>query len=156
MKTWQIISKTFGKHDVLVDDKDFKALVQLGGKWCLSLKRGYFYAQKRLPGNKLVEMQRFLMNPPSGLYVDHINGNTLDNRRCNLRVCKNSTNIRNGKVRKNNKTGHQGVHCRNNLSGNKWYAKIRVNYQIINIGTFNTFEEAVEARKLAQQKYWSV
>lgn len=42
-----------------------------------------------------IKMHRLIMRPPPGLVVDHLNGNGLDNRRANMRVCTQSDNLRN-------------------------------------------------------------
>ncbi len=61
--------------------------------------------------------------------------------------------ISTNKPYKNNKSGVKGV--RYEPSKKKWRADIRVNYKAILIGRFNTFEEAVKARKKAEEKYFS-
>ncbi|MCA9312763.1 HNH endonuclease [Candidatus Saccharibacteria bacterium] len=99
-------------------------------------------------------MHRFITNAPKGMVVDHISGNTLDNRQSNLRVCTNAANIRNGKLRINNSTGVQGVTW--DKSRNKWQSRIKVNYKTVHLGRYNSLEEATKARKLAEKKYWSV
>lgn len=150
MKQIPIISKTFGKHFLILDDSDFEKVKQLGGKWCVVLKRGRFYAQKRI-NKKIIEMQRFLTDAKAGQYVDHINGNPLDNRRYNLRICSNGANLRNGRVRPNNTSGITGVHL--NKRG-KWEAYIKVNYRKIHLGLYTSKKEAKTARQLAEVKYF--
>lgn len=84
--------------------------------------------------------------------VDHINHNTCDNRKCNLRIVTNSENLQNSKVRRNNKTGITGVSF-NEGKGN-WKAIICYKNQNINIGTFATKEEARLARLKAEDDYF--
>lgn len=154
MKTISITSKTHGTYETTIDDDTFLKIKELGGKWCISPRRYGIYFQKRFPGGKLVELHRWIMGEPSGICVDHINGNTLDNRRENLRAVKNSTNIRNGKVRTNSTSGVTGVRYRTDRG--KWEARIRVNYKILVLGQFATKGDAVKARKQAEKKYFDV
>jgi hypothetical protein len=151
MKIYQIKSKTFGLHNVLLDNADFELIIKLGGKWCLAKKRGMFYPQKRI-NHKIIEMHRYILNPPKDKYVDHINSDTLDNRRNNLRICSNGANLRNGRIRKNNKSGFSGVTW--DKSRNKWQVRIKVNYKTIHLGRFDSFEQAVKIRKEASKVYW--
>lgn len=77
-------------------------------------------------------------------YVDHINGDRLDNRLANLRIASTSENLQNlRKACRNNESGYLGV-SRIKLSG-KWVARIRINYARIHIGTFNDPETAYAA-----------
>lgn len=153
MKIITFKSKKLGEYNVSVDEKDFNRLKKLRNlKWCVVKKRGQIYFQKRLPGLRLVELHRWIMGEPVGLFVDHINSNTLDNRRKNLRVCTNSANLRNGRIRPNNTSGFTGVFKKRN----KWGARIRVKYTTISLGCFKTFEEAVKVRKEAVKKYWNI
>ena len=71
-------------------------------------------------------------------FIDHIDGNTLNNRILNLREASNIENQFNARKPTTNTTGFKGVF----KSGNKFRARIRHNGQRINIGTFNTAEEA--------------
>jgi HNH endonuclease len=70
---------------------------------------GGYYAMSRYEG-KTIYMHRFILDAPKGMYVDHVNHNTLDNRRSNLKICTNQENNenRNGAY-KVSKTGVRGV-----------------------------------------------
>ena len=114
-------------------------------KWHLS-GEGY------VTNNKVGSIHRFLMNPPYDLVVDHINGNKLDNRRCNLRICTQHHNSMNHSVRKNNTSGVTGVTWYKGR--NKWHASIMINGKNKHLGYFNTLEEATEARKQAEIDYY--
>jgi len=90
-----------------VDDEDFEELQK--HRWCVQgPTNGGYYAVCRMNG-KIVSMSRWLLNAMKTDYVDHLNGDTLDNRRWNLRLVRNSDNVRNSKLRKTNKTGIRGV-----------------------------------------------
>lgn len=153
-KTIVFYSKTHGSYETLVDDDDYKILQDIGGKWCISKKRNSLvYFQKRLPGNNLIELHRFIMKNPKGKYVDHINGNTLDNRKANLRVCSNAANLRNQThIRPNNTSGYTGVYF--DVNRKKWAAEIKVNYVKKSLGRFTNIEDAIKARKSAEAKYF--
>ena len=72
-------------------------------------------------------------------YVDHINGNRLDNRKCNLRICTQSTNQMN--------VNYKGIYPKND----KWIAKIKINQKQIHLGIFIIKEEALYARWCAEK-----
>ena len=78
----------------------------------------------------------------SNLIVDHINGNVLDNRKCNLRLCTRAENARNAKKPKSNTSGYIGV----SKSGKKWQAQISLNGKTHYLGTFEDKIEAARAR----------
>lgn len=152
MKTLKISSKKYGELEVLLDDDDYERIQKdfNNMKWCVSKCRNGLYAQKRTNKGK-VYLHRYITGNTKGV-VDHINHNTLDNRKENLRVVSNADNIRNGVVRTNNKTGVNGVYFRKDR--NKYIAKIKVNYKSIHLGNFNTLEEAAKVRRNAEIKYW--
>lgn len=75
--------------------------------------------------------------------IDHINGNKLDNRSCNLRFasyCQNRNNV--GK-KKSTKNKFKGITF--NKRKNKWQAQIGHNYKNITIGSFDNQEDAAKA-----------
>lgn len=97
-----------------------------------------------------MHMQRAIMNAPKGMFVDHINHDTLDNRRCNLRLATKSENMMNRRRVKPNSSGLKGVYKK---SKNKWYAIVTVRGNRINLGIFETKDEAYAAYCEAALKY---
>ncbi len=86
------------------------------------------------------------------IQVDHIDGDPTNNIRSNLRIVNASDNGKNKKPYRNNKTGVSGV---TQLSNNKWRARINIEKNTrIDLGCFDTKEEAVAARKKAEEKYY--
>lgn len=81
--------------------------------------------------------------------IDHINNNTLDNRKCNLRICSASNNIHNRKDLKNKP--HNGVYY--SKSNKKWTATIKIAGKRYYLGTYINIENAIKARKDAEIKF---
>jgi hypothetical protein len=132
-------------YDVIVDD-DIAPMV-LARKWHIAdRKRGIYFSTSILfPDGKYrdVKLHRFILECPPGLLVDHKNGNHLDCRRQNLRVCTTAENTRNQPIHKTTTTGYKGVSV-HRRSG-KYRAQIRFNNRFIHIGVFSTPEEAAAA-----------
>lgn len=85
--------------------------------------------------------------------VDHINGDTLDNRRENIRVATRGESVRNQSgVSRANKSGVPGVRW----EANRWAAQIGFEGKWIRLGRFKTKEEAVEARLKAERELWGI
>lgn len=125
----------------LVDDEDYDALC--GFRWSVSLRKGGIlpYAQRveRIEGKtRGVYMHRQIMNAPKGKDIDHINHNTLDNRRVNLRICSRSENTSNSIQRAK---GYRGVY----KNGSGWMARLQVRGRDIYIGTFRDAKDAASA-----------
>lgn len=100
------------------------------------------YARRNERGRK-VYLHRQLMGEPIDLEVDHINGDKLDNRRRNLRVCTSAENKRNTGIRRTNTSGYKGVTWQKNRQ--KWKAQIQ--YEGVNrhLGLFINKEDAARA-----------
>lgn len=81
--------------------------------------------------------------------IDHINGDRSDNRIENLREATSADNKRNTKVRRDNSSGYKGV----SRYKHKFRARIRVDGRLINLGDFDTAEDAYGAYVLAAHKY---
>lgn len=112
---------------------------------------GYFMAHDE--GDR-IRLHRLIMRLDFGdkRYVDHINHDLSNNQKSNLRVCKPSENARNQKLKSNNTSGVTGVYWRKNRD--RWVADIMVNYKNIHLGSYDKFEDAVKARKEAEDKYF--
>lgn len=137
----------------LVDDEDYALVSQFKWHACYDKSKDGWYARssrgKGPPG--LVNMHRLIMQPGQ-LEVDHVNGDSLDNRRSNLRLCTRRQNSMNQKNHKNSTSKYKGVswYTRENC----WRAAITVygNYKLL--GYFDNEKEAAQAYRVAAQKYF--
>lgn len=100
------------------------------------------------PGKRrTVWLHRFIIGAPPKTFVDHINGDTLDCRRSNLRLATNAQNQANARKRIDNTTGFKGVaFCK---KGNLFRAVLRVNGRKTHLGSYKTAEEAHSAYQAA-------
>ena len=89
----------------MVDDVDYPRLS--AHKWYANGTR-YVYAC-RFKDRRTILMHREILGTPEGAETDHANGDTLDNRRGNLRACSKSQNAQNRKLRSGSATGFKGV-----------------------------------------------
>jgi len=132
------------KKVALVDALDYERVSK--HRWCLSRVGNQLYAQRRTRG-RTIRMHQFIMNPPKGMVVDHANGNGLDNRRDNLRVCTMLENAWNKRRRKRKNAGSQfiGVYPYQGSPG-KWCVKVQCNGKVTNLSPFDDEIEAARAR----------
>lgn len=114
----------------------------------------YAISQSLKLKNKNYFLHRFLIQAPKGKLVDHIDGNTLNNKKSNLRICSYKENAKNRILNKNNKSGHKGVYWDIHITTPKWKAYIYVDKKCYHLGYFNTYEEAVKCREKAEKKYF--
>jgi hypothetical protein len=125
------ITLTRGKV-ALVDDADYEWLNKY--KW-YSGARGYVISSTTADGKKgVMYMHREIMKTPRDMQTDHINGNKLDNRRSNLRICTSAQNRANKGKQSNNTAGYKGI-CWSKAA-KKWQAQITVNKKTIYLGLF--------------------
>jgi len=90
---------------------------------------------------------------PKGFYLDHINGNKIDNRLENLRLATNNQNQQNRPAPKNSSSGYRGVTW--HKVANKWMARICHEKKRMTIGFFDTAEDAYEAYKQEAKKLFT-
>lgn len=126
--------------EIIVDDDIFLILKKYKLYLCNSFPNKNWYP---VVYNKKIKIPlgRFILKPPNNKLIDHINRNTLDNRRKNLRICNYLENSRNRSKSINNKSGYKGVI----KIGNKWFANIVNKYKHYSLGYFQTPIEAAKA-----------
>lgn len=133
-------------YNCFIDTGDLCKVLTTPTLWRVNNHRGNYVSCYYKTNNKrkTVYLHRFIMDCPAGKYVDHIDGNPLNNRRSNLRIVTHKQNCEN-KVRphKLNTSGFRGVsyhkHC------GKWEAYYWDNYIKVRVGFYNSAEEANEA-----------
>lgn len=104
------------------------------------------YAATTIEGKKVFLHRMLFEQIDDKLEIDHIDGNTLNNKKENLRIVDHKQNIRN--MHKNKIRGIKQV------PSGKFQAVITVDYKTIYLGTFNTYELAVEVRRKAELTYF--
>jgi len=89
--------------------------------------------------------------------IDHIDGNSLNNRIENLRACTNKQNLENKRRCNVNNTssGHLGIRKQKQKEGDKWRAHIMHNGKGIHLGMYTNIEDAIAARVAAEKKYYT-
>lgn len=141
------IALTQGKK-TLVDENDYEQLS--GYRWCAwNNGRGRWYAVTRVatgldsPRQRNLYLHRLLMKATKQ-QVDHVNGDGLDNRRVNLRLCTTAQNAANRGRREGTSSKYKGV-CWAGDSVGKWKASVRENGKRKHLGYFTSQNEAAIA-----------
>ena len=124
----------------IVDAEDYDRLAR--HKWCSANNNGRFYAQRRQDG-RTIKMHREILNIPSGLFCDHINHDTLDNRKSNLRICTAAQNAYNRRPGTGGSSCYKGVHW--HRVHRKWEAQITYRGWLIHIGYYDYEPDAAIA-----------
>lgn len=132
----------------LVDDEDYEELNK--HQWSAGIHRGVMYARRGV--EPLVYMHRQIMATPEGMYTDHIDGNTLNNQKTNLRVCTNAQNLWNRGKTKNNTTGYRGVSFHKPTG--KYRARLTFWGREIYLGLFKNIKVAVDTHAKAMKDYY--
>ncbi len=141
---------------VILDDSDYDILSKFS--WsitCDGYVRHSRYLKKENGRNvyKHMLMHRMIIVPSAGYYLDHKNGNKLDNRQENLRICTTSQNQMNAAKRSKKTTSkYKGVHW--NTSSNRWIVQIRKSGKNVHVGCFSDEDAAALAYdKAAVENY---
>jgi len=122
----------------LVDSTDMPLLV--GRKWKAMFTGGkYWYAVS----NDGVYMHRLILNAPTGAIVDHINHDSLDNRRENLRLATTAQNIAHQRHKRGCSSKYKGVCWDKHREC--WMAQIKVDWKAKYLGSFDSEKEAARA-----------
>ena len=127
-----------------VDDADFEWLNHF--KWCVSMNKWGYYATRhimRKGKHTTIAMHQMILPPLLGMSTDHINGDSLDNQRSNLRRCTSNQNEMNRRKSMDCSSRYKGVTwhkaCR------KWQVQIKLNGKTHYLGLFDDEQEAARA-----------
>lgn len=129
----------------LVDDEDYLRLIDLG-PWYLHHGHAVIHGYK---GGSC--MQHYILNPGEN-ELDHVNHNTLDNQKSNLRIATRSQNCANRRKFKNNKSGFIGVIWHKHIQ--KYQAYISKDKKITHLGSFTDPVEAAKARDAKAKEFF--
>lgn len=137
---------------IYIDIKDYDRLSKM--RWRLSKKKNKFYS---LTGSKFKNNVTYMhkavlgdIKIPKGYEIDHIDGNSLNNRRANLRVISRLENIQNAGNRIDSQIGIRGI---SKTQSKKFQVDFSFNKQRFYFNKWNTLEEAVYCRKFAEEYF---
>lgn len=132
-----------------VDVEDLKRLNEYSWYPLRDKKEGtvYVITNMKCPltgRTRTVRMHRFIMGSPPSMLVDHINHDTLDNRKENLRAVTASQNVANSQPRRGSTTEYKGVWFRSDRKRPAWVAQIKIAGRQTYLGTFSSAREAAQ------------
>lgn len=137
----KLIALTQGKS-AIVDDEDYDFLMQW--KWHIT-SLGYACRREKISKGKYINiwMHREIAKTSDGMVTDHINCDTIDNQKNNLRCCTQSQNLMNQRNQVGKTSKFKGVSwCK---TYRKWNAKIQKDRKQLNLGYFSSEEAAANA-----------
>ena len=147
-----ITSDKFGIMKTQIDLEDIEKCKEI--VWnvnkCYHHKEDEFYVGTSNRDADL--LHRYLKGSPKDMNVDHVDGNTFNNRKKNLRVCTPMGNGKNRKINRNNTSGYKGVTW--DKTNNKWLVHMCVNYKKTTYGYFDNLEDAVNRRLEVEQEHY--
>lgn len=138
-----------------VDDEDYERvnkwkwythIVPAGNK--RAVRNGRNKSNKRIT----IIMTRVILNYSGNEVIDHINGDSLDNRKSNLRICSQSENVLNRSINKKNTSGYKGVTW--NEDCKKWRTQISFNKRKIYLGVYSDKIQAANVYNKAAIKFF--
>lgn len=133
----------------MVDDEDYEQLSKY--RWYCS-SAGYANRHPKMIGGirrGKIMMHREVMETPQGMQTDHINGNKLDNRKCNLRIVNSAQNIWNSTLKSKSYTGIKNV----SVSNDGYQVRVMKNGKRHFLGVFKDLSKAILIADKARKKY---
>lgn len=140
---------------VLIDKEDVDKVKRY--TWHASYQKDianyYIETNKKISGGKfMLFLHRYLMDAKDSLTIDHINHNTLDNRKLNLRVCsQKENNLNQAELRRNNKTGYRNISWQKSCE--KYIVTLMIDGKNKTIGRTSSLDDAVKMRDKAKRQY---
>lgn len=133
----------------LIDDDDYERISKYNWWSC---NNGYAIAKRKVDGEfKQFKMHRFIMGEPEGKIVDHVNRNTLDNRKENLRITDNSGNAWNKRKVHQSPHRYKGLGIEKRGKVPRYKARLAIYNQRISLGAYATDVEAAKAYNVAAE-----
>lgn len=149
------MKKIFLKHKktiktVLIDEEDWNLVKDI--EWYLHNSLHTSYARGHITRTKYIYMHRLIMKAKEKEFVDHIDGNGLNNQKSNLRICTHSQNLQNRHKSNPGTSKYKGVSWSSNMR--KWEATILANGKVRHLA--KTTDEIWAARiyDAAARKYF--
>lgn len=141
---------------VYIDTDDLEKVKMYSGTWFAgydgSGNRYYIHGKDRRGGeNKTILLHRYIMDCPEGKVVDHMDRNSLNNKRGNLRIVTPGENMQNRKIQKNNTSGARGVSWYKKTG--QWRVQICVEGKMKLLGLYDHFDDAVAVAKEAYERH---
>jgi hypothetical protein len=132
-------------YEAVIDAADVPLVS--GYNWCALEREHTVYAVRTVKNaivkNAMVRMHRTILSAPTGVQVDHVDCNGLNNRRANLRLATPAQNSCNRRRSRANRSGYKGVSFHSGK--NKWQSAIRINGIKKHLGYFASAEAAYQA-----------
>ena len=154
-----IVRRNGDKVNFIIDTEDLDKIKDMcwHAGWRNKFKKYYIEYTKYLgiingkPFYKTIFLHDYIMNMIHGEKIDHISGDTLDNRKENLRKITNSNNLKN-RDRKNinNSTGHRNV----SFTGGLYIVQLQIDGKNKRLASFDSVEEAGKFAEEMRKKYY--
>lgn len=136
----------------LIDAEDTERVLKYQWHACHRPPNWYAATSAERRRGRVIYLHRLITNAKKGEHVDHINGDGLDCRRENLRICTNAENRRNMRVQRGESRFKGVARCRTSAT-RVWEAYIWFNNRKIALGNYETESEAARAYNAAALKY---
>lgn len=138
----ELHNKHLGVLNTIIDYEDFEKVNQYKTTWFIGYGKGHIDGVKTKVQKKKTRvpiwMHRLIMDCPKNLVIDHINGDTLDNRKSNLRIVTSQENSTNLSSKGKGKSGYTNIYLED--------GRYRVRIHQTSFGCYKTLEEAIEVR----------
>ena len=140
--------------ETIIDKEDLAKIQEISGTWYASKNKNCSYATSstgKVYKRRQLQLHRWIMDTPEGLQVDHINHDTLDNTRSNLRNVTASENMQNLHTKPLSNSGFRGVAWHKGCG--KWRALIWLNGTNAHLGLFDDVKQAAQVAHEARIRF---